>query len=151
MPRHIIPSRPHNEHVYGEEAFWLKQGEERLARKRLLTVIIRPDDRTDEARTPMQFVSVGKPIPVFYIAKEGDQAAGVKAQFHPDDGTTVEVVRQKVRELEKVRDDDLWYEGGTAVPQTVAAVRDYLEQEFAPGRKFADGQVLTFSYVRYLS
>ncbi len=151
MPqRPMINSRPHNTHEYGEESFWLKKNEERLARERRLTVIVRQGDRTDESKTPVQFVSVSKPIPVFYIAKEGDQTQGVKAQFHPDDGTTVEVVKQKVVQLGLVKDEDLKFENGTAVPQTATEVRTYLEEELAPGKKYADDQLLTLSYIRYL-
>lgn len=151
MPqRPMISSRPHNNHVYGEEAFWLKKGEETLARQRLLTVIVRPDDRTSEERTPQQFVSRNKPIPLFYIAKEGDQAKNIGPVFHDDDGTTVEVVEQKVVELDKVKDEDLKFGNGTAVPTTAAEVRAYLEGELAPGKKFADTHLLTLSYCKYL-
>lgn len=151
MPQRLmIDSRPHNVHTYGEEAFWVKKREDELARQGHLTVIIRVGDRTDEAKTPMQFVGVDKPIPIFYIEREGDQARGIAAQFHPDDGTTVKVVRQKVVALGKVADEDLRFENGGAVPWNAADVHDYLEQELVPGKEFPDDQLLTLNYIRYL-
>ena len=146
--RPVIASRPHNEHNYGEEAFWLKKGESELAKRLRLTVIIRQDDRTDESKMPKQFVNVGKPVPVFRL--DAIAAEGGPLGFDPDDGTTVEVVRQKVVKLGDITDEGLYFEGGTAVPESAADVRRYLEQELAPGKTYGDEQVLTLNYVRYL-
>ena len=144
----MIPSRPHNTHEYGEEAFWLKKNESQLARNYRLNVIIRQDDRTDEAKMPKQFVNVGKPIPIFHL--DAIAADGGRLGFEPDDGTTVEVVRQKVVKLRDITDEELRFHGGVAVPQSAADVRRYLEEELAPGKKYGDEQVLTLNYVRYL-
>lgn len=138
------------ERVYGVPEFWLKGSEAELAKQRQLTVIVRQGDRSDRERAPQQWIPILEPIPVFYISVPGDQMRGVPAQFEPDDGTTVRITRRTVTRLGDVMDADLYFAHGHAVPKQAAEVKQYLEQELAPGKKFNPGELITIYWVEYI-
>ncbi len=158
--RPSMPPRPVpvDGHIYGERSLWMKGEEAQLVKSRDLTVIIRQGAR-DNPNT-LQWLPMFTPIPVFYIAIPGDQAKSIAAKFEPDDGTTVQIARRTVCRLHDVLEEDLQYEHGYAVPDTVnpdaedfdnlLTVKEYLENELVPGRTFMDEDLVTIYCIEYL-
>lgn len=138
------------ERIYGVPEFWLKGNEAQLAKRRTLTVIIRQGDRSDRQRTPQQWLPLLEPIPVFFISTPGDQSRNIPAQFEPDEGTTVRIIRRTVTRLTNVTDADLCFARGRAVPKRATEVKQYLEQELAPGRSFGSSDLITIYWIEYL-
>lgn len=141
---------PTDSHVYGERALWVKGIEAAMAKNHSLTVVIRQGDRSDPEKTPLQWLPLGKPVPIFCIAVPGDQARGVAAQFEDDDGTTVFIAGRLVKPLGHVVEDDLVFGRGGAIPRTATEVKNYLEQELCPGKTFSPDDLITIYYVEYL-
>ena len=143
-----------NKHVHGETALWLKGVEAQMAKARKLTVVIRQGDRSDRVAAPERWLPLLTPVPTYYIAVPGDQAKGIAAQFEPDDGTTVQIVRRAVTRLGDIVDADLRYAGGvangSAVSKIAKNVKQYLEGELAPGKTFSPDDLITIYHVQYL-
>ncbi len=138
-----------NNHVYGERALWVKGEEAKRVRSHTLSVIIREGDRSDPAVTPLQWLPLFQPIPVYFIEKSGDSSTGALPVFRPDDGTAVEVAGRLVTRIGDLVDTDLLF-GDGAVPKTVLEVIEYFETEMSPGRRFGPETVVTVYRVHYL-
>ena len=122
-----------------------------MAKERSLTVILREKDRSSREVAPKQYLPLFEPIPVYRLVDgTGDQAKGIPPDFHPDDGMTVQVVRRAVGRLGDLKDSDVHYCGGSAVPMWTEAVAPYFETEMSPGRKFPPETVVTVYWVEYL-
>lgn len=139
-----------NRHVYGERALWVKGTEAKMAKQGTLTVIIREGDRSDPVKTPMQWLPSFESIPVYCIAVPGDQVKGIAPQFEQDEGIAVKVVRRTVTQLLDIKNGDLNYSGGFAVPRNKESVERYLREELSPGKTFSRFTVLTIYWVVYL-
>src|SRR3989344_5106405 len=151
MDRPIMPPRPvpthagPGGHIYGEIAFWVKGEEARLIKSRELTVIIRQDDRSSPELK--QWLPEDEPVPIFFL--DAEAAKGGPLGFETDDGTSVRV-RRFVRQLGEIEDADLRFNGGRAVPTTGALVKDYLENELAPGKTFGIEHPITIYHLEYI-
>lgn len=144
-----------NKHIYGEPSFWLKGEEACMARERRLTVILREKDRSSREVALKQYLPMFEPIPIYYLVDgTGDQAKGIAPDFHPDDGTTVQVVRRRVCRIGDIANADLRYSyrtsTGGSVPGSCMNVTRYFETEMSPGRKFPLETVITVYWVEYL-
>lgn len=137
-----------NQHVYGERAFWVKGQEAKMVGQKSLTVILREGDRSDQVVAPKQWLPLFEAIPVYFLDEVA--AKGGPLGFEPDDGMTVRVVRRTVGRLGDLKDADLSFGGGTAVPRTVAEVQRYLSEEYAPGKTFLSDTIFTVYWVEYL-
>lgn len=136
--------------MYGERAIWVKGTEAKMAKEGHLTVIIREGDRSDPVRTPMQWLPLFESIPVYCIAVPGDQVNGIAPQFERDEGIAVKVVRRTVTRLLDIKNSDLNYLGGSAVPRNKEFIERYLKEELSPGKTFSRFAVLTIYWVVYL-
>lgn len=139
-----------NQHRYGERAFWVKALESKMAKEDSLTVIIREGDRSDPVKAPMQWLPLFESIPVYCIAVPGDQVKGIAAQFEKDAGIAVKIVRRTITRLRDIKNGDLHFGSGSAVPRSKEFVQRYLEEEMSPGKMFPPDTVLTLYWVEFL-
>ena len=104
----------------------------------------------DSVKAPQQWLPLLEPVPIYCIAVPGDQPRGIAAQFEPDVGLSVKIVRRAVTRLSDITDEDLAFYDGGAIPGSSREVLGYLENDLAPGKKFAPENLITIYWVEYL-
>ncbi|MDO8505551.1 MAG: hypothetical protein Q7S48_03165 [bacterium] len=106
--------------TYGDRALWERIVYKTLYKAQTIRACVRPGDRSDPEKTPLQWLPLNTSLPVRFLARPGVQDAGIAAIFTEDDGTTVVIKRRIVKPIGELTAEDL--AGGapdTATPELV--------------------------------
>lgn len=110
--------------TYGISALWIRSVYYEGFQNRSITAVVRPGDRSSEAKTPKTYLPTGTDLAVRFIVTPGNVETGALPVLMPDDGTTISVTECIVKRIGELTQEDLV---GTAPDtQTPELVRYHL-------------------------